>query len=103
MKRLQELNALKESPHALKVRIDSGGCSGFQYIIDLVPKASAISDDQVFEQDGCTIIVDTQSTSFMSSCEVDFVQDMIRASFQVVKNEVASAKCGCGASFNVGF
>ena len=103
LRRLKEISSAKSSPQALKLKIESGGCSGFQYMIDLVPKASATSDDHVFDQDGCTIIVDTQSTALMSSCEVDYVQDMVRSSFQVVKNEVASAKCGCGTSFNIGF
>jgi len=102
MERLRELSRIRGTPQALKISIESGGCSGFQYIIDLVPKSTARPGESLFEQGDCAVIVDDTSLKFMSDCEVDFTEDMVRSAFQVVRNEVASAKCGCGTSFNIG-
>lgn len=103
LNRLKVLNHSRQNEFALRLKVESGGCSGFQYILNLVPRDSISSDDKVIEQDGCTVLVDNASLPFVSSCEIDFVEDLARAAFQVVKNDVASAKCGCGASFNIGF
>ena len=103
LNRLKQMNSSRPNIVALRLKIESGGCSGFQYILDLVPLDSTTPDDKVIEQDGCTVLVDIASMPFVSNCEIDFKEDLIRAAFQVVKNEVASAKCGCGASFNIGF
>ena len=88
---------------AIKLRIESGGCSGFQYIIDVVPSSSVCSTYKLFEQSGCLIAVDDTSLSFVDSCEIDYTEDMVRSAFQVVKNDFAAARCGCGSSFNIGF
>jgi len=87
---------------AIKLRVESGGCSGFQYIIDVVPISAISASDKIFEQNGCLISVDETSLSFVDSCEIDYTEDMVRTAFQVVKNDIAAAKCGCGSSFNIG-
>jgi len=88
---------------AIKLRVESGGCSGFQYIIDVVPSSSVANTDRLFEQSGCLIAIDDTSLGLVDSCEIDYTEDMVRSAFQVVKNDIAAAKCGCGSSFNIGF
>ena len=99
--RLLELS--RDKGTVLSVKVESGGCSGFQYILDLVPRISVKPGTNVLEQDGTTIIVDDMSLELLSGCEIDFVEDMVRASFAVIKNDFAESKCGCGSSFNIGF
>uniref|UniRef100_A0A7S0N086 Core domain-containing protein n=1 Tax=Pyramimonas obovata TaxID=1411642 RepID=A0A7S0N086_9CHLO len=82
----------------LRVAVDAGGCSGFQYTFELCTKVS--KDDTVFERDGVAIIVDDVSLSFVRGATIDYTEEMIRASFQVVDNPNAESGCGCGASFS---
>eukprot|EP00959_Pyramimonas_sp_CCMP1952_P006207 129862-Pyramimonas_sp.AAC.1 len=81
----------------LRVAVDAGGCSGFQYSFELDTKVNA--DDKVYERDGVAIIVDDVSLSFVRGSTIDYTEEMIRASFQVVDNPNAESGCGCGASF----
>ncbi|EFJ21720.1 hypothetical protein SELMODRAFT_151749 [Selaginella moellendorffii] len=81
----------------LRLTVDSGGCSGFQYNFSLDEKAQ--SDDRVFEKDGATLVVDGISFDFVKGSTVDFTEELMRSSFMVTSNPNASAGCGCGASF----
>ncbi len=88
-----------EPPGAgLRVAVDGGGCSGFQYEIAIAPAASA--DDLVIERDGARLFVDPVSLPFLLGSEVDWVDELIGASFKV-KNPNASSSCGCGVSFSI--
>ncbi|CAD7963510.1 unnamed protein product [Amoebophrya sp. A120] len=89
----------KEPDRYLRLTVNSGGCSGYQYEFKM--DKTRKPDDIVVEQDGVTLLVDELSLDFLGSCEIDYTQEMIRASFQVVKNSSAEAGCGCGASFSV--
>ena len=82
----------------LRISVEGGGCSGFQYKFD-VEKARA-EDDLVITRDGATVLVDPASVPFLEGSEVDFVDDLIGASFRV-ENPNATASCGCGTSFTV--
>ncbi|MEQ8745453.1 iron-sulfur cluster insertion protein ErpA [Pyruvatibacter sp.] len=82
----------------LRVSVDGGGCSGFQYNFTL--ETSKNADDLVIERDGATVLVDEMSLEYMSGSELDYVDDLIGQSFQV-KNPNATASCGCGTSFSV--
>lgn len=82
----------------LRVSVEGGGCSGFQYKFDLV--AAADADDLVIERDGATVLVDPISLPFLDGAEVDYVQDLIGAAFKI-NNPNASSSCGCGTSFTV--
>ncbi|RME68891.1 MAG: iron-sulfur cluster insertion protein ErpA, partial [Alphaproteobacteria bacterium] len=75
-----------------------GGCSGFQYKFDFDDKVA--DDDTVVERDGVALLVDSMSLLYLAGCEVDYVEDLIGASFRV-NNPNASSSCGCGASFAV--
>ena len=82
----------------LRVSVEGGGCSGFQYKFD-VERAQA-EDDLVIERDAAVVLVDPASVPFLAGSEVDFVDDLIGASFRVV-NPNATASCGCGTSFSI--
>ncbi len=82
----------------LRVSVEGGGCSGFQYKFDL---ASAPADDDiVVEQGGAKVLIDPVSIAHIGGSEIDFVDDLIGASFRV-KNPNATASCGCGTSFTI--
>jgi iron-sulfur cluster assembly accessory protein len=91
---------LKEEPRGmmLRVAVTGGGCSGFQY--DFAFDASRAEDDLVIEKLGATVLIDPVSLDFLKGAEIDFVDEMIGASFKV-KNPNATASCGCGTSFSV--
>ncbi|MEZ5994571.1 MAG: iron-sulfur cluster insertion protein ErpA [Hyphomonadaceae bacterium] len=88
-----------EPPGAgLRVAVEGGGCSGFQYQIDVAKAAEA--SDLVIERDGARLFVDPVSLPFLLGAEVDWVDELIGASFKV-KNPNATSSCGCGVSFSV--
>lgn len=82
----------------LRLTISGGGCSGFQYGFDFDEQQK--EDDIVVERGGVTMLVDPMSLLYISGAEVDYVEDLVGASFQV-KNPNATASCGCGSSFSV--
>lgn len=92
---------LKGEPNGsvLRVSVEGGGCSGFQYKFDLEP-ATAGEDDLVLARDGATVVIDPVSLQFMAGAEIDYVDDLIGASFKI-NNPLAAASCGCGTSFSV--
>jgi iron-sulfur cluster assembly accessory protein len=82
----------------LRVSVEGGGCSGFQYRFD-VERAQA-ADDVVISRDGATVLIDQVSLGYLAGSEIDFVDDLIGASFRV-NNPKATASCGCGTSFSI--
>jgi iron-sulfur cluster assembly accessory protein len=82
----------------LRISVEGGGCSGFQYKFD-VDHAKA-EDDLVISREDAVVLVDPASVPFLTGSEVDFVDDLIGASFRVV-NPNAIASCGCGTSFSI--
>jgi iron-sulfur cluster assembly accessory protein len=83
---------------ALRLAVNGGGCSGFSYAFELTPTREA--DDIAVETDGALLLVDPVSLDILNGSEVDYVQDLIGASFQV-RNPNAKSGCGCGTSFSV--
>lgn len=83
----------------LRIAVIGGGCSGFQYTFNLDDGAPA-ADDLVLERDGATVLIDAMSLPFMEGSEIDYVDELIGASFQI-KNPNAQSGCGCGTSFAV--
>jgi len=99
-RRVAEILAAEGEPGLmLRIAVTGGGCSGFQYNFTFDKERT--DDDVTVERDGVTVLVDTMSVEYMRGSEIDFVEDMIGASFQI-KNPNATAKCGCGTSFAVG-
>ena len=84
---------------SLRVSVEGGGCSGFQYRYDLVRDAPA-ADDVVLARDGAKVLIDQVSLQYMGGSEIDFVDDLMGQSFQI-RNPLASASCGCGTSFSI--
>jgi iron-sulfur cluster assembly accessory protein len=88
-----------ESPGAgLRVAVDGGGCSGFQYEIGVAGAAN--DDDLVVERDGARLFIDPVSLPYLLGSEIDWVEELIGAAFKV-KNPNATSSCGCGVSFSV--
>lgn len=96
--RLDLLSRQAGRPTMLRVAVDGGGCSGFQYRFDLVETAE--SDDLRIVAEGHTALIDPVSLPFLAGSTVDFVDDLSGAQF-VVRNPNATSSCGCGVSFAV--
>jgi iron-sulfur cluster assembly accessory protein len=80
----------------LRLSVEGGGCSGFQYKFDMDRNQG--SDDTLVRRDNAVVLVDQISLQFLAGSEIDFVDDLIGASFRV-NNPKAKASCGCGTSF----
>ena len=82
----------------LRLTVSGGGCSGFQYGFGF--DTAVNDDDHTFDNDGVTLLVDDVSLDLLNGAEVDYVDELIGASFQV-RNPNATASCGCGTSFSI--
>ena len=82
----------------LRVSVEGGGCSGFQYKFD-IERAKA-EDDLVLTRDGAVVLIDPVSVNYMAGSQIDFVDDLIGQSFKI-NNPQATASCGCGTSFSL--
>ncbi len=96
--RIAEILKAESSPAMLRVAVTGGGCSGFQYNFTL--DDTKMDDDLVIARDGATVLVDPMSLDFLKGAEIDFVDDLIGASFKI-NNPNATSSCGCGTSFSV--
>ena len=85
-------------PAILRLSVEGGGCSGFQYRFDVTKDRAP--DDMLIERDGARVLVDPVSLGFMQGAEIDFVDELIGAQFKI-NNPNVTASCGCGTSFTV--
>ncbi|KAH7663433.1 FeS cluster insertion protein [Dioscorea alata] len=99
IRRLKELHAKGDYGKMLRLSVETGGCSGFQYAFLLDNEKN--SDDRVFEKDGVELVVDNISYDFVKGATVDYVEELIRSAFQVVTNPSAVGGCSCKSSFMV--
>jgi iron-sulfur cluster assembly accessory protein len=83
---------------ALRVGVDGGGCSGFQYTYDIT--IAREPDDLVLERDGATVLIDPMSLEYLKGSSIDFVDDLMGQAFKI-QNPQATASCGCGTSFAI--
>ncbi|MBI2253987.1 MAG: iron-sulfur cluster insertion protein ErpA [Proteobacteria bacterium] len=98
-KRIAQLIAMEGDQNLmLRLSVSGGGCSGFQYGFSF--DKSTQQDDHLFERNGVKVVIDDTSLDLLTGSEIDFVEDLVGASFQV-KNPNASSSCGCGNSFSV--
>jgi len=95
--RLAEIAAATGDARPLRVAVEGGGCSGFQYDIRL---DEAGPDDLVLEKNGARVLVDAVSLPFLENAVIDFTEELIGARF-VVQNPNATSSCGCGTSFSM--
>jgi iron-sulfur cluster assembly accessory protein len=96
--RLAKLAEIEGRPVMLRVAVEGGGCSGFQYRLDLVDTAEP--DDLKIEAEGQTALVDPVSVPFLKGSEIAFVDELAGAQF-VIRNPNAATSCGCGVSFSI--
>ncbi|MEL7212181.1 MAG: iron-sulfur cluster assembly accessory protein [Pseudomonadota bacterium] len=94
--RLAEIGAAEQGK-VLRIAVEGGGCSGFQYEIEL---DEVKDDDLVLEQGGEKVVIDSVSLPFLADAEIDFSEELIGARF-VINNPNATSSCGCGTSFSM--
>jgi iron-sulfur cluster insertion protein len=100
VRRIAMLKAEENAANALlRIAVSGGGCSGFQYGLSFDDQRN--EDDLVFERDGVGVVIDEVSLGLLNGAEVDFVEDLMGASFQI-RNPNAASSCGCGNSFSIG-
>ncbi|KMT06791.1 hypothetical protein BVRB_7g159490 [Beta vulgaris subsp. vulgaris] len=99
VKRMKELQASENANKMLRLSVEAGGCSGFQYAFALDDKNN--NDDRIFEKDGVKLVVDKISYDFVKGSSVDYVEELIRSAFQVIENPSAVGGCSCKSSFMV--
>jgi iron-sulfur cluster assembly accessory protein len=97
-RRLEKLAEAEGHPVMLRVAVEGGGCSGFQYRLDLVETAEP--DDLRVEAGGQAALVDPVSVPFLKGSEIAFVDELAGAQF-VIRNPNAATSCGCGVSFSI--
>ena len=97
-KRIVALTAAEGANVMFRVAVNGGGCSGYQY--DFSFDDGRTEDDLLIERDGARVLVDQVSLGFLGGAEIDFVEDLMGAHFEI-KNPNAKSSCGCGTSFSV--
>ena len=97
-KRIQAIGAKEGRALMLRVAVEGGGCSGFQYQFDLVDHAN--DDDLRIERDGAAALIDEMSLVLLKGSEIDFIDELAGAEFKI-RNPNAKSSCGCGVSFSI--
>jgi len=96
--RIAKIMANEPAGSMLRISVEGGGCSGFQYRFDFTTERSA--DDLAIEKGGATVLIDEISLPYMTGTQLDWVDDLIGSSFKL-SNPNAVANCGCGTSFSI--
>jgi iron-sulfur cluster assembly accessory protein len=96
--RIAQIVSNEPENNMLRVSVEGGGCSGFEYRFDLVSNAEP--EDILIERAGAEVLVDSLSLSYLAGSEIDYIDDLMTASFKI-RNPNATASCGCGTSFSV--
>jgi iron-sulfur cluster insertion protein len=99
LKKIKSIINEEDSSLKLRVFVQGGGCSGFQYGFSLEELPPA-DDDFTFNKDGIGVVIDSMSMQYMNEAEIDYKEDLMGASF-TIKNPNATATCGCGSSFTI--
>lgn len=98
-KKIKSIIDEEDSSLKLRIFVQGGGCSGFQYgftLEELPPQ----EDDLTFEKDGIQVVVDSMSMQYMNEAEIDYEETLLGAEFKI-KNPNVTATCGCGSSFTI--
>ena len=99
-RRIAFLMTQEDTPNVrLRIAVSGGGCSGFQYGFSFDDTVNA--DDRLFTRGGAAVVIDETSLELLGGAEIDFVEDLVGAAFQI-RNPNAKSSCGCGNSFSVG-
>lgn len=97
-KRIQAIGAQEGRAVMLRVAVEGGGCSGFQYQFELVDQIQP--DDLKIERDGAAALVDVISLALLKGSEIDYIDELAGAEFKI-RNPNAKSSCGCGVSFSI--
>ncbi|PTW60034.1 iron-sulfur cluster assembly accessory protein [Breoghania corrubedonensis] len=97
-RRISKILSKETEGAMLRISVEGGGCSGFQYTYELV--TTRADDDLVLEKDGATVLIDSVSLPYMEGSVIDFVDDLMGQAFKI-ENPNATASCGCGTSFSM--
>ena len=97
-KRIGEILKVEGEGAMLRISVEGGGCSGFQYKFDM--ERAKATDDLVISRDNAVVLIDPVSVNYMAGSQIDFVDDLIGQSFKI-NNPQATASCGCGTSFSI--
>lgn len=98
VRRIGEILAREPNGTMLRVSVEGGGCSGFQYKFDM--ERAQAPDDVLIQREGARVLIDQISLGYLTGSEIDFVDDLIGASFRI-NNPNAKTSCGCGTSFTL--
>ncbi|XP_007908649.1 iron-sulfur cluster assembly 2 homolog, mitochondrial [Callorhinchus milii] len=96
---VKKLQKTLEEEEFLRVHVEGGGCSGFQYKFTLDKTINP--DDRLFDQNGVRVVVDSDSMEYLKGATIDYSEELIRSSFQVMNNPQAENGCSCGSSFSI--
>ena len=96
---VKQFHRIDEGNSYIRILVEGGGCSGFQYKFELDNKVN--EDDKVIEREGARLVVDIDSLEFLRGSTIDYHEELIRAAFRVEKNPQAEQGCSCGASFSL--
>ncbi|MBM6596112.1 iron-sulfur cluster insertion protein ErpA [Microvirga pudoricolor] len=97
-RRINEIMTSEAEGSMLRISVNGGGCSGFQYAFDV--EKTQQDEDLRIEKDGASVLIDEVSVQYMDGAVIDFVDDLMGQSFKI-ENPLATAACGCGTSFSL--
>ena len=98
IRKIASILGTEKEPSVLRVSVEGGGCSGFQYKFDI--QRSPASEDIVIARDGATVVIDPISLQYLAGSKIDYADELIGAAFRI-DNPNATASCGCGTSFSL--
>jgi iron-sulfur cluster assembly accessory protein len=98
IKKIATILGSEKEPSVMRVSVEGGGCSGFQYKFDI--QRSPETEDTVIARDGATVVIDPVSLQYLAGSRIDYADELIGAAFKI-DNPNATASCGCGTSFSL--
>lgn len=102
--RLNQIAKEENNPDvALRVNVESGGCHGFQYNLELSDISKKTDDDCIFERDNARVMIDESSLGILRESKIDYTKELIGSMFKVVDSPYTTSSCGCGSSFDFDF